>query len=354
MGAQMIHDRIRRARLLRGLTLDAVAQRVGDITKQGLNKFEKGDATPNSTRLIQLAKALDVKPEYFFRPESVQLAPLEFRKLARMPKKRQHQVGEQMRDHLERYISLERCFELDGDVTSMEPSRSLPVSHVDEAEAAAEALRERWNIGGDAIAHLTELLEEHGIKVTLLDDQDGFDGACAATEDERHVLIALNGDRPGERLRFTAAHELGHWVMALPEDMSEKDKEACCNRFAGAFLYPRQRVLAEFGTHHRHRVLAAELLNAKRRHGVSMALALRRLKDLNLITDAGYQSMSIQFSAKGWRTSEPEPLLPEQPRRFESLVYRALAEDLISLPRAAELMRCNVADVDPSLSHLPH
>lgn len=350
----MIHDRIRRARLLRGLSLDAVAQRVGDISKQGLSKFEKGTAKPNSTRLLQLAKALEVKPEYFFRPDAVQLAPLEFRKLASMPQKRQDQVGEQMRDHLERYISLERCFEVDGETTPLAPPRSLFVSSMADAEQAAESLRASWNLGGDTIAHLTELLEEHGIKVALLDERDGFDGACAATEDESHVLIALNQNRPGERLRFTAAHELGHWVMALPEAMPEKDKEACCNRFAGAFLYPQAKVLAEFGAHHRSRVLAAELLNAKRRHGISMALGLRRLKDLNLITDAGYQGMNIQFSANGWRKSEPEPLLPERPRRFESMVYRALAEDLISLPRAAELMQCAATELDPGLTRLPH
>jgi len=350
----VIHDRIRRARLLRGLSLDAVAQRVGDISKQGLSKFEKGRAKPNSTRLLQLAKALEVKPEYFFRPDAVQLAPLEFRKLASMAQKRQDQVGEQMRDHLERYISLERCFEADGQSSTLEPLGSLTVNSVAEAEQAAETLRARWNLGGDAIAHFTELLEEHGIKVALLDEQESFDGACAATEDKSHVLIALNQNRPGERLRFTAAHELGHWVMALPEDMPEKEKEGCCHRFAGAFLYPQAKVLAEFGAHHRSRVLAAELLNAKRRHGVSMALALRRLKDLNLLTDAGYQGMNIQFSTNGWRKSEPEPLLPEQPRRFESMVYRALAEDLISLPRAAELMQCSVADLDPGLTRLPH
>lgn len=350
----MIHDRIRRARLLRGLSLDAVAQRVGDISKQGLNKFEKGTAKPNSARLLQLAKALEVKPEYFFRPDAVQLAPLEFRKLASMPQKRQDQVGEHMRDHLERYISLERCFDADGPTTPLEPPRSLPAHSVAEAEHAAESLRARWNLGGDTIAHLTDLLEEHGIKVALLDEQDGFDGACAATDDDRHVLIALNVNRPGERLRFTAAHELGHWAMALPEAMPEKEKEACCNRFAGAFLYPRAKVLDEFGRHQRSRVLAAELLNAKRRHGISMALALRRLKDLGLLTDAGYQSMTIQFSKQGWRKSEPEPLLPERPRRFESMVYRALAEDLISLPRAAELMQCGVNELDPGLTHLPH
>lgn len=351
----MIHDRIHRARLLRGLSLEALAQRLGDISKQALGKFEKGEAVPNSTRVLQLAKALSVKPEYFFRADSVQLAPLEFRKLARMPQKRQDQVGELMRAHLERYISLERCFELDGDVPALlQAPRVFDVHTADEAETAAEQLRAQWAIGGDAIAHLTELLEEHGIKVALLDDLDGFDGACAATHDERHVLVALNRSRPGERVRFTAAHELGHWVMALPDDMPEKDKETCCHRFAGAFLYPRRRVLAEFGAHRRSRVLAIELLNAKRRYGVSMGVALRRLKDLQLITDNGYQGMNIEFNRHGWRASEPEPLRAETPRRFESLVYRALAQDLISPSRAAELLQCAAAELDPGLEQLAH
>ncbi|MBQ0945711.1 ImmA/IrrE family metallo-endopeptidase [Ideonella sp. 4Y16] len=347
----MIHDRIRRARLLRGLSLEALSQRLGDISKQALSKYEQGGPPPNSTRLLQLAKALSVKPEYFFRADGVQLAALEFRKLARMPQKRQTQIGELMRDHLERYVSLERCFDLgDAPQAPLQLPRTLAVGSVEQAESAAERLRAQWAIGGDAIAHLAELLEEHGIKVALLDDHDGFDGACAATHDEQHMLIALNGSRPGERIRFTAAHELGHWVMALPADMPEKDKESCCHRFAGAFLYPADRVRADFGHHTRSRVLAAELLNAKRRYGVSMAVALRRLKDLGLITDAGYTGMNMQFSANGWRKAEPEPLWPEQPRRFESLVYRALAEDLISLPRAAELLQRAVSELDPGLA----
>lgn len=351
----MIHERVRRARLLRGLSLEAVAQSLGDITKQGLSKFEKGDATPNSTRLLQLARVLNVKPEYFFRPEGLQLAPLEFRKLARMPAKRQHQVGEKMRDHLERYVSLERCFELEGEALPVRQApRAFAVRSVEEAEAAAEQLRNAWSIGGDTIAHLAELLEEHGIKVALLEDHDGFDGACAATEDEQHVLIALNRNRPGERVRFTAAHELGHWLMELPADMAERDKENCCHRFAGAFLYPAERVRAEFGAHQRARVLPMELLQAKRRYGVSMAVVLRRLKDLQLITETGYTSMNIQFATQGWKKAEPEPLEPEQPRRFESLVYRALGEDLISPSRAAELLQCALSDLDPGLTHVPH
>jgi hypothetical protein len=83
----------------------------------------------------------------------VQLAALEFRKLARMPQKRQDQIGEQMPDHLERHLSLARCFEPDAAAQpALQAPRALVVRGVDEAEAAAEQLRVLWAIGGDAIA----------------------------------------------------------------------------------------------------------------------------------------------------------------------------------------------------------
>lgn len=345
----MIHDRIRRVRVLRGLTLDALAQQLGDITKQALSKFEKGDATPNSTRILQLAKALEVKPEYFFRSEEVSLSPLEFRRLARMPRYRQHQVEEQMREHLERYLSLERCFDaVDVSVAPPAPA-SVAISHPGDAEEAAARVREQWDIGHDAIVNLTQLLEERGIKVVLIGGHDDFDGACAATEDNAHVLIALNTNRPGERVRFTAAHELGHWMMALPDAWSEADRERCCHRFAGAFLYPKERVLMDFGSHPRSRIHPGELLSAKRRHGVSMQVALRRLKDLALLSEAGYRSAFIQFSQAGWRSAEPEPLLPEKPLRLESLVFRGLAEELFSPSRAAEFLQRPIGAIEPAL-----
>jgi Zn-dependent peptidase ImmA (M78 family)/transcriptional regulator with XRE-family HTH domain len=346
----MIHDRIRRARVLKGYTLDALAQRIGDITKQALSKFESGQTAPNSTRLLQLAKALELSPEYFFRADAVELAPLEFRKLAKMPKYRQEQVTERIREHLERYIALENCFEHADIDTPVTQRQMIAVTSFDEAEGAAKQLREHWQIGEDAIANLTELLEERGIKVALLHGPDDFDGACAATQDGKHVLIALNAERPGERMRFTAAHELGHWVMKFPADMSEKDVEICCHRFAGAFLYPASCVTADFGGHQRSRVHPRELLIAKQHYGLSMAAALRRLKDLALLSDAGYQYCTIQFSKNGWRKEEPEALPSETPRRFESLVFWGLAEDFFSKSRAAEFLQQPLSALDPSLT----
>ena len=152
----MINDRIRRARLLRGMSLEALALSLGDITKQGLSKYEKGLSQPSSRRLLQLAKALEVSPEYFFRPPALPLAPLEFRKLAKMPQYRQVQVEEQIREHLERYIALEACFDPEDIQTAKTPAQMLSVSSIEEAERAADELRRYWDIGEDPIAHLTE------------------------------------------------------------------------------------------------------------------------------------------------------------------------------------------------------
>ncbi|GAB5098526.1 helix-turn-helix domain-containing protein [Caballeronia sp. HLA56] len=342
----MISDRIRRARLLRGLSLDALAQRMGDITKQALSKFEKDDAVPTSARLLQLARVLDVKPEYFFRSDAVELGPVEFRKLSGMPVRDQESVIEQARDHLERYLALEQCFEAAEVSVKPFPSQSLHVGNLDEAEWAAEELRKEWRLGSDAISNLTELLEGHGIKVAMLDGIEKFDGACVATQDKRHVLVALNRQRPGERQRFTAAHELGHWLMALPEDMPEREKEACCHRFAAALLYPRERVRADFGSSVRHRVLMQELMLAKRGYGVSMQVAMRRLKDLGLIADSLFRSLNIQMARKGWKTAEPEAMSAEEPLRFASLVYWGLAEGLFTQSRAAEFLQQPVSALE--------
>lgn len=61
----MLHDRIHRARVLKNMTLQQLADLLGGITKQALSKYEQGKDAPNSTRLIQLADALGVNPEYF-------------------------------------------------------------------------------------------------------------------------------------------------------------------------------------------------------------------------------------------------------------------------------------------------
>ena len=54
----------------------------------------------------------------------------------------------------------------------------------------------------------------------------------------------------------------------------------------------------------------------------------------------------VQINRHGWRVAEPEPLLAEQPRRFESLVYWGMSEGLFTPSRAAEFLQCSIDEVN--------
>jgi len=70
-----------------------------------------------------------------------------------------------------------------------------------------------------------------------------------------------------------------------------------------------------------------------------MAACLYRVADLGIISEAKRKNLFMRFSKNGWRKQEPgEPYPSEHTHLFEQLVYRALAEEIISEAKAAELL----------------
>lgn len=350
----MLHERIRRARVLKGMSLQQVADAFGDISKQALSKYEKGKDAPNSTRLIQLAGVLGVKPEYFFRHSEVELGPVDFRKHSTFGKRQQEAVKEQVREHLERYFSVEELF--DSEVQESSVARwlhSIPVGNPSDAERAAEQLRQQWDLGTNPISNMTETLEDNGVKVVGLEAHEQFDGLCAELNNGADAVVVSNINRPGERQRFNLAHELGHLVMEIPGKVhGTRDEENWCHRFSGAFLFPAEQVRETFGES-RRRVLLNEYLLAKEEWGISMQAILRRLLDLDIVSQSYYQSTAKLFSIRGWRKKEPGKLKSESSYRLRQLVYRALAEDLVTPSRAAELLNTSLQSIEEVLANKP-
>lgn len=348
----MLHERIKRARVLKGMSLQQVADALGDISKQALSKYEKGKDAPNSTRLIRLAEVLGVKPEYFFRHSDVELGEVDFRKHSTFGKRQQEAVKEQVREHLERYFSVEELF--DSEVQEHAVARwlhSIPVGSPSDAEGAAEKLRKQWDLGTNPISNITETLEEKGVKVVGLEAHEQFDGLCAELNNGADAVVVSNINRPGERQRFNLAHELGHLVMEIPETVhGTRDEENLCHRFSGAFLFPAEQVRETFGES-RRRVLLNEYLLAKEEWGISIQAILRRLLDLDIVSQSYYQSTAKFFSIRGWRKKEPGKLKSESSYRLRQMVYRALAEDLVTPSRAAELLNTSLHSIERVLAN---
>ncbi len=127
--------------------------------------------------------------------------------------------------------------------------RGLPASIADRAEieAVAERVREAWDLGLNPIPDLIDVLETNGIRVFMIaaDAENKFDGLAACVNDMPIVVVGRHW--PGDRQRFTLAHELGH-LMLQGRLANSIDEEKACNRFAGAFLLPYVRSWANIAT----------------------------------------------------------------------------------------------------------
>ncbi|VAY86464.1 helix-turn-helix domain-containing protein [Ferrovum myxofaciens] len=337
----MIGQRLYRARKAAGLSLRDLGAQVG-LTHAAIKKYEDEQATPPSTTLLKLARALNVRTEYFFRPETVALDRIEYRKRSTLPKKRLEAIEHEVIDQIERRIELENLFP-SPPVAPFAPVHGLPkqVSNLAQIEDAAEEVRKAWDLGYDPIPDLIDILETHGIRVFMIDTNADpkFDG-LAATVNQMPIIV-VGSNWPGDRQRFTIAHELGHLMLAgrLTDELNE---ELACNRFAGAFLIPRKSVLQELGSH-RSYIEPKELALLKEEFGLSMAGILYRARDLGVISPAWRDEQAKLFRIKGWHVTEPgKPYPPEKAHIFEQLVFHALGEDYIGESKAAELMKMSL------------
>lgn len=333
----LLADRIRRARVMRGLSLREVAARAG-LSPQAISKYERGLDVPTSKSLIKLGKALGVGVEYLLRPgPELRLRPA-YRQRARMRKRKKQveAVVEQARELLERWITAEEL--VLGKAQQFRRPDGLPrhVANPEDAEAAARNLRAKWGVGAGPVADLSGLLALHKIRTAEVEAPEDFDGLLLVDEDNGYAFIAVRSGMPGDRQRFTLAHELAHLVLELPD---HPDAERLCHRFAGAFLVPPDDLRAWLGDR-RRRLEVQELLWLKWRYGASMQVLVRRARDLGIIAESKSKSLFRLFRKKGWHRREPGEQVP--PERLgvplEELVERGVAEGIISRERARELL----------------
>jgi Zn-dependent peptidase ImmA (M78 family)/DNA-binding XRE family transcriptional regulator len=334
--------RLKSARRMRGLSMQALADIMNPkVSKQAIHKYESGKMNPDSRVLIALSAALNVRQEYLLREEACVIDQISFRKLKRLPKREQVRIIEISKDFLERYVELEKLLGIENQVKELK--KKYVVSASDQIEKYAMAIREHWNLGNDPIYNVIELLEDMGVKIVEIEADSGFSGMSTWVSDSIPLIVLNTSNVPHDRLRFTALHELGHLVLDL-SNYNEKQKEAHCNLFAGAMLMPEAKFKAEIGEN-RHNILPLEMMYIKRQYGISMAAQLFRARDLGLISEAYFQASWRFYSKKGWKTKEPEDYNGEEKsNRFDQLLLRAYAEELITSSKAASLKNLKLAE----------
>jgi Zn-dependent peptidase ImmA (M78 family) len=328
------------------------------VSAQAIGKYERNEMMPSSKALLALASALRVAPDFLLSEKQIELEAVDFRKVPADGARDERSINAMVLDAAERYLELESIFP-DAMLMWRRPHLAeFTISTVEEAERAADRLREYWDLGIAPIDSMTELLEDQGIKVISLPLPRSVSGSKAFARQARGApvaMIVVNQTHNGERQRFTLAHELGHLVLDW-KSASPKDHERAADRFAGAFLMAREMVEKVLGRS-RKAVTFGELESVKRVFKVSLAALIVRLKQLGIITKSVYGELWAVVVKQGLNevgTQEVNAIPAEVPQRAQRLALRAVAEDAISESRAAELLRMKRRELSKLLDPEPN
>ncbi len=328
------NQRLRNLRQLNGMTQKAFAAELG-IGQAALSQIERGDRPLTAEHMIIARRRFNI-PFDFFEAPPITYGPNDLnyrtRKLTRAQQDRAATifglVEQEIRSKADSANSTGSLDAADHDDVRARPLR--------EIEALAAAARQLIGVRPDkVINNVTRCIERLNILVTGLpaaDPNARIDGISTPRRTEEPFVVTLDLDKSGDRLRFSAAHELGH-VLVHTENrpFSREAREAEADTFASSFLLPREAMLDELSP----TLTLAGYSRIKARWGVSMQAVIRRSFDLGVIDKDRYRSLQIQISSRGWRKDEPVDIPKETPvlptpdiGGFRRIIYQ---ENVISI-----------------------
>ena len=309
MNANIDSGRLNRLRTARGVTQSELAMQL-KMPLSLFNRIENGRHPVDNETFLRIAHSLECKPDVLSRPvpDTLHTRPW-LRAYADAPKKIVDEYISNTLLALESFDELglrripERLPLFDGDPNNEEDidDFALEVRQASDIQATSE------------VRNVTRAAERLGCIVLPLDSELGKHLGMSMLVDGIPVLRASrptkDGGVPGDRQRFTLAHELGHVTMHStypPPDTAEQAKviEKQAHRFAGAFLLPGDAFLddldAEGG-----RVTLMTLSKLKARWGVAIKAMVVRLQNLHRIDSDQARSLYKQISARDWNKQEP-------------------------------------------------
>ncbi|RKR76368.1 helix-turn-helix domain-containing protein [Frondihabitans australicus] len=303
-------ERVRRLRLAAGLTQTDLAARAG-MASGAISMIENGRFDADADDIASLSDVLDCDPAYLLKAWPVDFDRPKLRAYADAP---QRVVDRTMFDSVAA-VEVIRAANL----------RVMPVSvpvfdgdlNDDDAidRIAADTRTAAGLTSTQVIPSVIRAAERLGCLVLPLDGELGRHLGMSLTVDGTPVIRVARpsrdpeSDLPGDRQRFTVAHELGHLVLhagatqpAAPAEAARMEREA--NRFAAAFLVPGDSALEDL--HHAGgRVTLGTMATLKQKWGYSIKAFVFRFRELGVIDEAQARSLYKQISARRWNRDEP-------------------------------------------------
>jgi Zn-dependent peptidase ImmA (M78 family) len=206
------------------------------------------------------------------------------------------------------------------------------------ATEIARAVRQKWMLPRGPVDNLTQIVEEAGCIIMHCDFGTRMLDGLSLCMPKSPPMMFINKDVPGDRLRFTIAHELGHIVM---HDYYTPEMEDEANEFASEFLMPAQDIRHELS-----QISIDRLATLKLRWKVSMQSLLMRAASLNKINDRSKQYLWMQMGQAGYRTHEPVEIDLEIPTLYREIIDLHLEDLSYTVDELCEVINMNKAEFE--------
>lgn len=272
---------------------------------------------PSAEQIGKLAELLTFHPALFYVSRPTRLANLSefyhraFTKAKKLDVKAAHARCGII--DLQVHRLLELCPPQEDRIPDIDPE-----NHACDIDKVAAMTRARMGVPPGPVANLVDTIEAcGGIVIDQNLDIDNVDALCRWVPG-LPKLFFLNGTKPGDRMRLTLAHELGHTVMHFDRDSDLAVAEDQARRFAAAFMLPANEIRADLGV----KLDIPKLMALKRKWRVSMQAIAYRAHQIGCINDIRYRSLFQQMSREWGRKFEPPSVAvrPESPRAFKRLL----------------------------------
>lgn len=347
-----IANRLKEARLSAGLTQDELADQMG-IPRPSLTNMELGKRRIEINELVRIARILKQPLGWFLEPAAPE-SGLDVLARARAVEERDAAIIRATEFRVREYHELRRLLALpqESSIPRLPSVVSTKAAAVAQGWEAARKVRMVLAMGEQPVDRMCDVLMQQGVQVVVFHAPDSAMDGFAAPSRDLGDIVAVNTARTRERMRFTAAHELGHLVMdtdsagdILTSSMADQASpiETRANAFAAEFLIPApslERSLRLRGKgQHTGTITHDDIEYLRRMYSVSFDALCWRLKDL------GYLSREECLAYLELASHDAQPDAPPEPDAgpldlvIRGLALQAYERELISEGKLSEYLR---------------